>query len=158
MNNRFVGMLLFLVGYLASACGAAPSSGQISLVSINIDEPYGDSGPMQFDLDTAVFDIENRGIADIMLTEGAGSMRFITLVPPNDARAKYFGTEPPNIDQCLEAIELTAGGSVPEIAPGGYICLLTTEGNIARLLIEDLDSGFPAEMDLSYTLWLIDSE
>lgn len=156
MNRLEIMSVCSFVLFVLAGCSGASASGEFTLVAIDLDANPVAVGPGQYDLEAQEFDTHEGG--DIVLTEGSGSARFVTLYPPNEAKASYFGTEPPDIEDCRGVLAETLGGAVPQIAVGSYICVLTTEGNIARLLIEDLDSGFPAEMDLSYTLWLIDSE
>ena len=144
-------LLLILLG-----CSSNSVSGEFTLTAIDRDTYTAEVSPGQYDLEAEEFDTDGGG--DIILTVGSGSATFYTLYPPNGAKAIYFGTEAPSVDDCQSALTETLGGSVPQVASGGYICLLTTEANIASLLIEDPDPEFPAQMTLSYTLWFVDNE
>lgn len=156
MTRKILGLITTVTLLAFAGCIPSELHGEVDLEAVNLNFSSTSAGTGHFDLDRGVFDAEGRG--DILLTEGAGSGRFFSVSSPNEAKAEYYGTIPPEQNDCLEILEDDITHDVPQIAVGGYICVLTTEGNIARLLIEDLDSGFPARMSLNYTIWFAEEE
>lgn len=140
---------------LVTSCGASNLQGNVLLNAVYLEEE--DRGQEQFDLDTGGFNEQGGG--DLRFTSGHGSMEFLALDPENGALARSVGLLKATIDDCKTILDGAPEGSVPEIGPGTYICVLTTQGNISRVRVENLYPGVHDDrIEISYVTWFSSDE
>lgn len=106
----------------------------------------------------AFFDFDNEKItntekADIYLSVGCGTDCFNEIFDINGSQSVEVGSTQPSYEKCIKALQEQEFPWVA-ITPGNYSCLITSEGNIVRILtLENKSHSQNAKFTFEYTIW-----
>ena len=145
-----IGLILGLAACQSATGTPAPLTGQVTL---RFDPALESQTGHRLDVDTgqAVGD----AAGDIELRVSGGSTVFNILKPVNGAQAKFVGTTGPDEPACLASLPEMTDHNIPEVAAGGYLCLLSNESRLARLSIKEVGrtAEGTVEVQLEFTSW-----
>jgi hypothetical protein len=118
-------------------------------------ETYEASEHLALDLETGLLTESKDADIEFAVSRGGGGIYFYFLQPINGARANFVSKTQPEKDSCLETEPLLTIGNIPEIERGNYICLITTQNNLAQIKIEDVNLTAQGQkwIELSFSTW-----
>lgn len=116
--------------------------------------------PTSDDLSSSCFDLDKGEItdtneSDICFGASVGSTVFYMLSPVNNASAKTMGFTQPNLEDCKGDLDKFARGNIPELEINSYICILTSQQQIALLNIKTSRriSATGIELTIEFMTW-----
>ena len=60
------------------------------------------------------------------------------------------GQTEPGFRGCQETLHLLTHGNIPDMTPGDYLCILTNEGNLSQLRIEEIGLNY---IEIGFVSW-----
>lgn len=116
--------------------------------------------PTSDDLSSSCFDLDEGEMtdtneSDICFGASVGSTVFYMLSPVNNASAKTMGFTQPNLEDCKGDLSKFTKGNIPELEINSYICILTSQQQVALLNIKTSRrvSATGIELTIEFVTW-----
>lgn len=104
------------------------------------------------DLDSGTVSDSDASDIQFVISRGGGGMYFYYLVPSNGAKVGLMGRTEPSSNMCQQSASSFASTSIDVVVSGTYICVVTNQERLARVLIED--TNLPdGSIRLSFITW-----
>jgi hypothetical protein len=105
---------------------------------------------------TAYLDLDTGRIGDIIAgdirCDFGGSDVFYSLDPVNGSLAERVGKTEPGFELCEAAVD-TLTDSLSEAFVGEYLCVLTSQGRLAKVRVDALNPEELGSIQVSFTTW-----
>lgn len=131
---------IFVAGLFLVSCGKETVAGDSTYVEGHAMLVYNshstEHSEAYLDLDTG--DVLNNADADIALIVSGGTTLFNVLQPTNGAKVRSMGLEEMSLENCRQRIESLSTHNIPEVTAGNHLCVLTNQGRLAILTIDEV--------------------
>lgn len=124
---------------------------QQGFVPLFADLAQPDGPDAHLDLDTGEkYDVEE---SDIKFVISQGTVQVYLLQPVNGATAAAVGETEPGLEGCRLVLDALSAGNIPETRVSLYLCVLTNDGRLSQLRVDEIGHLGPGSLQVSFVTW-----